>query len=107
MVTVGMNYKIVPGKDEEFVAVFKKVIGIMTEMPGHTETHLYRDVDEEHDYLIVSEWTDETAFDAFIASDRFKNVATWGKENVLRSRPKHEIYGGNAASQGCPAATGG
>ena len=50
MITVGMNYKIVPGKDDEFITVFKKVIGIMTEMPGHAETHLYRDVDEEHDY---------------------------------------------------------
>ena len=93
MITVGMDYKIVPGKDEEFLAVFKKVVGLMAEMPGHATTHIYRDVEAEHDYLIVSEWTDQTAFEAFIASDRFKNVATWGKENVLRDRPKHEIYG--------------
>jgi hypothetical protein len=41
----------------------------------------------------------------FIESDRFKNVATWGKENVLRTRPKHEVYGGSAPSDGS-AATG-
>lgn len=105
MITVGMDYKIVPGKDVEFIAVFKKVIGIMADMPGHSVTHLYRDVENEHDYLIVSEWSDEAAFNAFIASDRFRNVANWGKENVLRARPKHEVYGSapKAQAAGCPA----
>lgn len=103
MITVGMDYKIIPGKDEEFVAVFTKVIGIMGDMPGHTETHLYRDVHEEHDYLVVSEWTDEAAFDGFIKSERFKNVVNWGKENVLRARPRHEVYRGTEAGGECPA----
>ena len=103
MITVGMDYKIVPGKDDEFISVFKKVMQIMADMPGHAATHLYRDVDQEHDYLVVSEWTDEAQFNAFIASDRFKNVAAWGKENVLRTRPKHEIYGGTTTPSGeCP-----
>jgi len=106
MITVGMDYKIVPGKDDEFIAVFKKVMGIIADMPGHAETHLYRDVWAEHDYLVVSEWTDEAAFNSFIESERFKNVVTWGKENVLRTRPKHEIYGGSAPGEGCPAGTG-
>ena len=103
MITVGMDYKIIPGKDEQFVAVFEKILGIMADMPGHSATHLYRDVFSEHDYLVVSEWTDEGAFNAFIASDRFKGVTDWGKENVLRTRPKHEIYGGSAPSGRCPA----
>ncbi len=34
MITVGMDYKIVPGKDDEFIAVFKKVMGIIADMPG-------------------------------------------------------------------------
>ncbi|MHC4974983.1 MAG: antibiotic biosynthesis monooxygenase family protein [Planctomycetota bacterium] len=105
MVTIGMNYKLIPGKDEEFVSVFTKVMGIMEEIDGHKETHLFRDVHNEHDYLVVSEWTDKGAFDGFIASDRFKNVASWGKENVLRERPSHEVYGGDEpapAGGGCP-----
>ena len=93
MITVGMDYKIIPGKDEEFVAVFTKVLEIMKDMEGHVATHLYRDVHSEHDYLVVSEWSDESAFNEFIKSDRFRNVVDWGKENVLRDRPKHEIYG--------------
>ena len=106
MITVGMNYKIIPGKDEEFISVFTKVMQIMNDMAGHGETHLYRDVYSEHDYLIVSEWTDEAAFNSFIESDRFKNVADWGKKEVLASRPKHEIYGsGDTAEEKCPAGT--
>ena len=86
MITVGMNYKIIPGKDEEFIAVFKKVLQIMNRMPGHAESHLYRDVSSEHDYLILSEWSDEDAFDAFVASDRFKNVVAWGRNRRTSRR---------------------
>ena len=103
MITVGMNYNVNPGKDEQFVAVFKKVLQIIGEMPGHGETHLYRDVYSEHEYLIVSEWTDEAAFDAFIASDRFKGVTDWGKAGILAGRPKHEIYGSEKEPEAkCP-----
>ena len=107
MITVGMNYNIIQGKDDEFIAVFTKVMQIMKDMPGHGETHLYRDVYSEHDYVIISEWTDEAAFTAFIESDRFKNVTDWGKKNVLATQPKHEIYGsgqtGQPSSERCPA----
>ena len=41
MITVGMNYKIVPGKDDEFVAVFDKVLKIMSDMKGHGDTKIY------------------------------------------------------------------
>ncbi len=34
MITVGMNYNIIQGKDDEFLAVFTKVIQIMKRMPG-------------------------------------------------------------------------
>ncbi len=107
MITVGMNYNIIQGKDDEFIAVFTKLMQIMKDMPGHGETHLYRDVYSEHDYLIISEWTGEAAFNTFIESDRFKNVTDWGKKNVLATQPKHEIYGsgqtGQPSSETCPA----
>jgi len=104
MITIGMNYKIIPGKDDEFTSVFAKVMKVMADIDGHRETHLYRDVYSEHDYLVVSEWADEGSFNGFIESERFKNVTNWGKENVLASRPTHEIYGGGSMdSQKCPA----
>lgn len=95
MITVGMNYSVIPGKDEEFTSVFAKVLDLMNGMDGHEKTNLYRDVWSEHDYLIVSEWSDQAAFDGFVSSERFKGVVDWGKEKVLASRPTHEIYGTN------------
>ena len=38
MVTIGMNYKIIPGKEEVFENAFKSVIKVMTEMEGHTQS---------------------------------------------------------------------
>lgn len=92
MITVGMNYHIVPGKEAAFEAMFSKVLGAMTEMDGHQNSHLYRDVFEPGRYLIVSDWSDRAAFDGFIASDRFRKVADWGREQILAGRPTHEYY---------------
>ena len=110
MVTVGMNYQVIEGKGEVFESVFKKVLGIMNDMKGHSESHLYNDISDHCSYLIVSEWSERSAFDAFIASDRFKGVVNWGKEEVLSARPKHEVYETSTedtaavtAPRGCPA----
>ena len=43
-------------------------------------------------YLILSRWSSEEAFHAFVASDAFKKVTNWGKENILRGRPQHTTY---------------
>jgi heme-degrading monooxygenase HmoA len=103
MVTVGMNYDVIAGKEQEFEKVFGKVHEIMTSLPGHSRSNLYRNVAAPRSYLIVSEWTDRAAFDAFTRSDQFKNVVDWGKEKILSSRPRHEIYGSDQpASRGCP-----
>ncbi|MEZ6085111.1 MAG: antibiotic biosynthesis monooxygenase [Phycisphaerae bacterium] len=109
MVTVGMNYQVLEGKGELFESVFKKVIGIMEKIDGHVKTHLFTNVDDGNSYLIMSEWSDRKAFDAFIASDQFRNVANWGKEEVLAGRPSHNYYGDDVqpakpAAGGCPVA---
>ena len=100
MITVGMNYEIIEGKQGEFEKVFAKVLEIMKAMDGHGESHLYRDVWSANSYLIVSEWSDEGAFDAFTTSDQFRNVVDWGKADILATRPKHEIYGRTGAAAG-------
>ena len=115
MVTVGMNYQVLEGKGELFESVFKKVIGIMDKLDGHVKTGLFANVDDGNTYLIMSEWSDRAAFDAFIASDQFRNVVNWGKEEVLAGRPSHEYYGNDSACDkpapsqrpatgGCPVA---
>ena len=37
-------------------------------------------------------WSSEEAFHGFVASDAFKKVTNWGKENILRGRPEHTTY---------------
>ena len=104
MITVGMNYEVLEGKQDDFEAMVAKVLAAMNDSDGHGESRLFVDVARAGSYLIVSQWSDTNAFDAFIASDRFKNVVTWGKEKILASRPSHEVYGrGDAVGQSCPA----
>jgi len=92
MVTVGMNYKILPGKEQAFENVFKAVVSAMDATPGHSTSKLYRDAFDASTYLIISDWNDRAAFDAFIASEQFRNVADWGKEQILAGRPAHAYY---------------
>ena len=92
MVTIGMNYAVLEGKEATFENAFRKVVTAMGGIAGHGDTHMFRDIDDPLQYLIVSQWSDKTAFDAFIASDTFRNVANWGKEQILSGRPRHEVY---------------
>lgn len=93
MITVGMNYDIRPGKEATFEQVFGKVLAVMQDMDGHEHTALYHAVTEPRKYLVISQWNDRRAFEAFTKSDRFRSVVDWGKEQVLASMPKHEVYG--------------
>jgi len=105
MVTIGMNYEVREGKGQQFESVFKSVLDLMNGMAGHSKSSLYADVFKPNTYLIVSEWSDEAAFNAFTASEKFGKVVDWGKEQILAGRPRHEIYGGAAdiaAAGKCP-----
>ena len=109
MVTIGMNYHVLPGKEETFEKAFNKVVKAMGGIDGHGQTHMFCDINDSKHYLIISKWTSKPAFDSFIASDTFKNVTNWGKEQILTGRPQHEVYGGDepagagASADTCPA----
>jgi len=94
MVTIGMNYAVLTGKEDVFEGVCRKVLDIMGKIDGHQDSQLFRRVDatESSEYLIVSRWCDEDAFNGFIASDTFKKVTSWGLSNVLSGRPRHTTY---------------
>lgn len=96
MVTVGMNYHVLPGKEDLFTSVFEKVLQVVDEMPGHARTRLLRDVFSANEFVVLSEWSDEESFRSFISSERFRNVVDWGRENVLAGRPTHQIFGASA-----------
>lgn len=92
MVTIGMNYQVLPGKEEVFERAFQAVLDVMDDSPGHTKSHLYKEVINAQSYLIVSEWNDESAFKTFIKSDGFAKVTSWGKDQILAGRPIHQVY---------------
>ena len=92
MITIGMNYKVLNGKEETFENAFRKVIAAMKSIDGHTATRMFRDIDDAQQYVILSDWSDKAAFDGFIASDTFRAVANWGKEQILAGRPEHNYY---------------
>ncbi len=92
MVTIGMNYKVLPGKEETFESAFRKVIHAMRTIDGHSSSKMFRDIDDPMSYVILSEWSDKNAFESFIGSETFRNVANWGKEQILAGRPSHTYY---------------
>ena len=92
MITVGMNYHVIAGKQPDFEDKFAAVIDALRAADGHANSILWKDVSDDASYLITSEWSDEQAFQEFIRSDSFREVTSWGKEQILSGRPQHKIY---------------
>ena len=92
MITVGMNYHVIAGKQKDFEEKFGAVLKARTAAKGHTRSTLWKDVADDASYMITSEWSDEQAFQDFIHSQAFKDVTSWGKEQILSGRPQHKIY---------------
>ncbi len=92
MITIGMNYKVLPGKEENFERMFKNVLHSLQSVAGHDKSALYQDVTDRQSYLIVSEWDSEKAFNTFIGSEKFRSVVDWGQENILADKPVHTVY---------------
>ena len=92
MITVGMNYHVIDGKQQDFEAKFAAVIEALSVAEGHSSSTLWKDVGDDASYLITSEWSDEQAFTDFIQSQAFRDVTNWGKEQILAGRPTHTYY---------------
>ena len=93
MVTIGMNYEVLEGKQQIFEDACAKVVATMESIDGHDHSTIYRSIAADASaYLIVSRWQSEQAFNDFIDSDTFKKVTNWGKQNILAGRPSHTTY---------------
>ncbi len=93
MVTVGLYYDVIPGKEQTFEEAVDKVLGVLSQNPDHVKSYLYHRVSEPNSYAIISEWSSKDSFSAFVQSDIFKQVTDWGKAEVLARRPSHKVYG--------------
>ena len=95
MVTIGMNYLVLEGKESVFEAACERVLETMRGAPGHAESQIFRRVDagaNSGEYLIVSRWSEEAAFQSFVRSEAFQKVTSWGLANILAGRPRHTTY---------------
>ncbi len=92
MITVGMNYHVIEGKQQDFEDKFAAVIDALNAAEGHSSSTLWKDTSDGASYLITSEWSDEQAFASFIQSEGFREVTNWGKEQILSGRPQHKVY---------------
>ena len=93
MITVGMYYEVIEGKESDFDEKFEVVANALDGSPGHVQSLLYQQVKKPNSYTIFSEWDSRDAFKAFIQSDAFKDVTDWGKAEILQERPRHKVYG--------------
>ncbi len=94
MVTVGMHYDVVAGREADFEREVRGVVGLLRGAAGHTATHLYRDVERPGSYLIYSEWSDRAAFQAFTRSAAFAEVTGRGRDGLLLGPPRHHVLTG-------------
>lgn len=92
LTTVGMHYEVKPGKEQEFEQGFLSVIEHLKNVPGHVESHLYEDVASTGSYVILSQWDSRESFQQFLRSPQFANVTSWGRAEILRSRPRHQVF---------------
>lgn len=92
MITIGMNYHVIPGKEQQFENAFEGVANALNKAEGHKQSRLYKDCKDPGVYLIMSEWEDESAYQAFVRSEAFRNVTNWGADNILSGRPSHQLY---------------
>lgn len=66
---------------------------LLSQNAGHVKSFLYRDVKNPRSYAIISEWKSRADFTRFLQSDMFKQVTSFGKDQILEQRPRHKIYG--------------
>ena len=91
VVTLGLRYVVKPEREAEFLEKVAEVNVLVQALRGHQETVLAKVVDQPCTYLVLSAWTDEQAFLAFLQSDVFNATKAWGRD-VLEEMPRHTFW---------------
>jgi heme-degrading monooxygenase HmoA len=92
MITIGMNYDVIPGRENQFVNAFEAIANVLSNAAGHETSTLYRENGQENRFLILSQWSDEQSFHSFITSASFRKVVDWGSAQILIGSPTHTVY---------------
>lgn len=95
MAFVYMTYPVNEGKEAAFETAFARILDVMKSAAGHKESHLFRRISSPGEYLIVSEWNDQPAFETFVNSEKFKaGTSDWGKDSIVSGQPTHHFVAG-------------
>jgi len=67
--------KIQPGKNAEFVAVFKEMeAAVKANEPGNNFYSLHQSATDENEYIVLEQYVDQAAMDAHGQSEHFKTI---------------------------------
>ena len=92
---VYMTYPVYEGKEAAFEKAYAAIHAVMQSAAGHKESHLFRRISKPGEFLIVSEWDDQSAFDRFVNSEPFRaGTADWGKDKIVSGQPTHHFVAG-------------
>ncbi|MCL5412430.1 MAG: antibiotic biosynthesis monooxygenase [Candidatus Marsarchaeota archaeon] len=92
MINVGLYYSVKRGHEKEFEGYFAKVIeALKTAGGGFLSGKLYKEVFNDGEYMIYTEWESIGAFESFVASHDFHEATEFGK-TILEGRPRHRIF---------------
>jgi len=96
---IAMNrFKIVLGREQEFIDIWKKRDSHLAGVPGFKAFHLlHGPSDEEQGYTLMSShvtWEDEAAFIAWTKSDAFKaaHAKAGGSRDIYLGSPQFEGF---------------
>ncbi|MCW1297610.1 MAG: antibiotic biosynthesis monooxygenase [Candidatus Rehaiarchaeum fermentans] len=91
MINVGLYYKVKPGHEEEFEKIFTQVLTFLkNNVEGFIDAKLYKNVNDNREYLVYSEWESIEAFKKFMLSRQFTQTTEYGK-TILEGIPRHKI----------------
>jgi len=91
MISIGLYYDVVVGKEKEFEEVFNSVKRSLEGSEGFVSAALYRRVDRPNSYLIYSEWRSLEAFRSFVASRPFKEITSKYRD-IFERRPYNKVF---------------
>lgn len=94
---IAMNrFRIVPGREEEFLAIWKNRETHLSEVPGFKEFHLLQGPGDEEHTLFASHsiWASRSAFEDWTRSEAFKkaHAGAGGARDIYLGHPQFEGF---------------
>jgi heme-degrading monooxygenase HmoA len=91
MINVGFYYSVLEGHEHDFENRFLQVVRMLKAgESGIRDAKLYRELGQNGEYMIFTEWDSVDHFRKFTESMAFRNTTEEGKK-ILKSHPRHIV----------------